>query len=635
MSSASFFKRNEKVIMVVLLVLIAPLFAFTGVFYSALSNTDQTRLYLYDEPVTNTAFQRHQRQIRDFHMFQAQRQRGALTDPVSGSGRRMFRPQEYFYVAEGGTPIFEANSVHPDEVLQRMVLLEEARRMGLTISDEELKEATKAAGRDLIAHYKYWKDIKQRAKQGDPVQYQPNPSSPEFKLVLDGTVFKNAELRELLNDEDFTNRIKPQGFQELLRLQLTLDKLKGLVSGSVQVSESEVYEQFRDTQALRSLALVRVPVGTFEEKARAEEPTEEQLKAVYETYQSEFDLPNRLSLETARLKIDELPVTDEEVQAQYDKDKGLLYIKESTEKPEEGEPAPAPEYQPLSEVRDDVARDVRNEKNRTIIREAFAKAEELQKAATEGEDATPFDLVSAFGENASFVEIATTDVFGQREIYSLPKTLQNQPVLTSLFSPARYEALQSGELGRGPIFLITGAYIYRIAEKAPAEVQPFEKVERKLLVEKLLVERTYELAEEYVTEWREKIVSDEAVTLESFAVEENLTMITTEALKRTESSKVSADGKTLGNAAAVLNAVFRLAEPGDLTDPVPGRDRKEIALAEFVGKEDPNSADFEAVKTGLEQRLTGQKQRETWQEFVNLATESAQPKYPKRADEDE
>lgn len=636
MASSSFFKQNERVIMVVLLVLIAPLFAFTGVFYSAISQQDGAVYYLYGEPVNRTDFQQLQKEVRDFHIYEAMRQQGALFHPGGGQ-QRLIRPQPYWYMDADGPGMFLATQVSPNEILDYLINTHEAKRLGLRVSDEELADHVRTAGREIIAHHKYWKQVKQQLRAGDPVNYQPGPNTPEFQEILNGTNFDESALADALNDEEFTYPIKLRKYWELLRNQLTAHKVKELVTGAVKVSEADVYERFRQQQALRELAFVRVPIERFREQAESEEPTEEQYRLTYDRHQSEFDIPNQLAIEYARIKSSELPVTDEEIEAKYEQDKDVLYVQKPTQKPDPDNPDTPddPEtktYKPLDEVRAEVTRDVRNVKQRTIIREAHAKAEELFQEQAEGDP--PFDLLAAFGDNAQYVEVEKTELFTQKEIFSLPEEIRNKPVLDSLFTPTRFDVLEVGDLGSSPVFMVTGPFIYRVAGKSEAEVRPFADVDREALKSKWVSERTYQLAEEYVAEWRQRIIDDEAVTLESFANDENYTVHTAGPIKRNESTKITVDGRPLPGAAVLATRIFQLAEPGDLTDPVPGSNRQEVLLGKYVARHDPNSADFAQFKQSLEQQELREKQMDAWQEFRRIAEEKADPRRPTVEDEE-
>lgn len=636
MASSSFFKQNERVIMVVLLVLIAPLFAFPVVL-TAINREDGAVYYLYGEPVSRTEFQQLQKEVRDFHIYEAMRQQGALFDPGGGQ-RRLYRPQPYWYLDGDGRQIFEAAQVSGNEVLDFLINTHEAKRLGLRVSDEELADYVRTAGREILAHHKYWKQVKQQVRAGDPVTYQPGPNTPEFQEILNGTNFDESAFAAALNDEEFTYPIKLRKYWELLRRQLTAHKVKELVMGAVEVSEADVYELFREQQALRELAFVRVPIERFREQAESEEPTEEQYRLTYDRHQSEFDIPNQLAIEYARIKSSEIPVTDEEIEARYELDKDVVYVQKPTQKPEDTENPDAPDdpetktYRPLADVRDQVIRDVRNEKQRTMIREAHAKAQELYAARAEGDP--PFDLLAAFGEHADLVEVEKTELFSQKEIFSLPEEIRNKPVLDSLFAPTRFDVLEVGMIGSAPVFMVTGPFIYRVAEKAAGDIRPFDEVDREALKTKWVSERTYELAEEYVAEWRQKIIDDESVTLESFAKDENYTVHTAGPIKRTESSKITVDGRPLPGAAALSSRIFQLAEPGDLTEPVPGANRQEVLLGKYVARHDPNSADFAQFKDRLRQQVEFTKQQEAWNEFRRIAEEKADPRRPTVEGED-
>ncbi|MEM7263577.1 MAG: SurA N-terminal domain-containing protein, partial [Planctomycetota bacterium] len=89
MSAGNFFKRNEKVIMVVLLALIAPTFAFTGIIYTVMQQEDPVVTKLFGQPISSSDIGQAQRTMRDQRRIQGATVIGALA--FQPQNRRFFQ----------------------------------------------------------------------------------------------------------------------------------------------------------------------------------------------------------------------------------------------------------------------------------------------------------------------------------------------------------------------------------------------------------------------------------------------------------------------------------------------------------------------------------------------------------------
>ncbi len=142
-----------------------------------------------------------------------------------------------------------------EDLIQRRLLLQEVRRLGLEVTDGELMDA--------IARV------------------------PEFQI--DGRFSKNRYLQLLRS-----NRMNPGEFEEERREQLAVQKLYDLIQDAVHVSENEVREQYGFAQEKVSFHFIRLPAGDFLAQASA---SEEELKNYYDRNKAALTEPLKVQVE--------------------------------------------------------------------------------------------------------------------------------------------------------------------------------------------------------------------------------------------------------------------------------------------------------------------------------------------------
>ncbi len=167
-----------------------------------------------------------------------------------------------------------------DSLIQKALLLEDARKMGLTASDTEVQ-------RDIAA----------------------NPAFQE------NGQFREDRYRSLLS----YNRISPGEFEEQKRDEITLRKIEGIFHEAGRVTESEGRERF-DAANRKVKLLVAVADPATSKTVSA--PTEAEIATRYAADKEKFRTPARVRLliaafEPARFGAD-ARTTDEEVRAFYE-----------------------------------------------------------------------------------------------------------------------------------------------------------------------------------------------------------------------------------------------------------------------------------------------------------------------------
>ena len=164
-------------------------------------------------------------------------------------------------------------------VTERLITLE-ARRLGLSVSDEAVKRTLE--------------------------------TSPEFQ-----------EGGRFLGGEEIRRRLEMQGvtvqeFEQSLRQKLLRESLEGLLTDGLTVSDEEAEREFRRRNEQVKLEYVLVDAGRFRAEAA---PSEEEVRARFEGKRESYRIPEKrvisyVMLDTETLK-PRVTVTDRELEAYY------------------------------------------------------------------------------------------------------------------------------------------------------------------------------------------------------------------------------------------------------------------------------------------------------------------------------
>ena len=142
-----------------------------------------------------------------------------------------------------------------EELIQRRVLLQEARRLGLEVTDEELMDAIAGMA--------------------------------EFQV--NGRFSKNR-YQQMLR----TNRLAPGPFEAERREELAIQKLYDIIQDVIHVTESEVREQYRVAQEKVNFYFIRLSASDFSSRA---EITAEEIKNYYERNKEALKEPPKVQVE--------------------------------------------------------------------------------------------------------------------------------------------------------------------------------------------------------------------------------------------------------------------------------------------------------------------------------------------------
>jgi peptidyl-prolyl cis-trans isomerase D len=177
-----------------------------------------------------------------------------------------------------------------DLLVQRKILLEEAKRQGLTVTDAE-----------LIARVQ---------------------SYPVFQV--NGRFDRNRYIQVLR-----LSRMTPQDFEQSQREELLVDKLGHLIKGGIHVTDGEVKSAFLRENEQVNVEYVRVDPAHF---ATQVESSEEDVAQYYQGHQERFRKPERVRVAYVVIDpasfADQVKVTEEQLAQYYDEHKEEFYQEE-------------------------------------------------------------------------------------------------------------------------------------------------------------------------------------------------------------------------------------------------------------------------------------------------------------------
>ena len=169
-----------------------------------------------------------------------------------------------------------------DNLIADKILLSEADRMGLKVTDEEVAETI--------------------------------GEMSSFKLP-DGGFVGEERYKEILR----ANRMTVDQFEQSVRSDLLNQKVRAVLSDNIYVSEEDVIESYRNRVEAASIRYLRLPVDTLVSEVALLDP---ELQGYFSTHQEDFKFPERRIVDYLLLNPDELrstvEVSDEDVRIYYE-----------------------------------------------------------------------------------------------------------------------------------------------------------------------------------------------------------------------------------------------------------------------------------------------------------------------------
>src|SRR6266498_2539992 len=166
-----------------------------------------------------------------------------------------------------------------EELIQKKLVLQEARSLGLLATDDDLADHLGKA--------------------------------PEFQIA--GRFSKDHYLKILQ-----ANRLVPGQFEEEQRDQLTMQRLYSIILDSVQVTDAEVRDRYRLDQEKLNLHYIKLPVSDFVSQVKL---SEDDIKKFYERNKESLKEPLKVQVEYLNYPYEQfasaIQVSDKEIEEYY------------------------------------------------------------------------------------------------------------------------------------------------------------------------------------------------------------------------------------------------------------------------------------------------------------------------------
>lgn len=169
-----------------------------------------------------------------------------------------------------------------ERLIQESILLEEAERMGLTVTDSELQ-----------------------------------------KTLLSYPIFQDAS-GNFVGTDDYVQILRNQGlgtpedFEEQIRYSLLLNKFQTVMGQNIVVTDADVEASYRETAEQAKIRYLAVPVSQFRDEAEVDAA---QLDAYFQANIEEFRLPERRTIDYLVVDSDVirqgLDISDDELETYY------------------------------------------------------------------------------------------------------------------------------------------------------------------------------------------------------------------------------------------------------------------------------------------------------------------------------
>ncbi|MCP4200432.1 MAG: hypothetical protein GY769_00685 [bacterium] len=413
-----------------------------------------------------------------------------------------------------------------DTLVADRILLFEADRLGLQITNEELQK-------QIL-------------------------NLPVFQAE-GGAFIGTKEYERILRQNGYTT----DGFEASLRQDLLLDKIRGLVTQNLYISDAEVEDEYRRQVERAKIRFFKAPYSALAEAAVF---ADEDLVSYYTEHQDSFETPERRVAEYLVVDIEQvrnsLTLTPDELRAYYDGHQ------DEFDRPEQVRARHI-----LLQVNDS-----RSEQ------EAVRLLEDAKQRVAAGEDFA--NLATELSEDpSSKTRGGDLGLFGRG-------------AMVEAFEDAAFST-PAGQI-TGPVRTDFGYHLIEVLEREDGGLSPFEEVEVGIR-QRLLVERSSEAAEQKANELYERLTSSE---LDLAAVAETDDTVTFQA---TPAFALNENVPSVGRSTPFATAAFDL-EISAISEPV--RITRGWALLRLAEIQEPRIPELDEVRTEAEAQLRAEMERE-------------------------
>ena len=206
-----------------------------------------------------------------------------LTKDVDQQAQQLRRRLEQIYGPDAAAAMARYNVREQalDQLIDQQLVLDEANRLGLRISDAALEHMIEA----------------QTAFQVDG----------RFDLAIYQTALRSENMR-------------PADFESDLRLEMLQQLMQRMVTQTVEVSDAEMHQIYDQRNLKFAMSYVEIPYKDLESTVN---PTDKQIADYFEAHREEFREPERISLDFVRYDPDKLAgktsPSEKEIQNYYNR----------------------------------------------------------------------------------------------------------------------------------------------------------------------------------------------------------------------------------------------------------------------------------------------------------------------------
>jgi peptidyl-prolyl cis-trans isomerase D len=536
-----------------------------------------------------------------------------------------------------------------DQLINRQALLSEAKRMGLRVTPEEVK--------DELQHGRY------------AATFFPG-----------GNFIGETEYEDMLQRANLT----PTKFEEAVGDDILVTKLQAFISGSASVSDAEIHDQF-----IKQNSKVKFDYAVLKQDdlRKGLHPTDEELKAFYESHKASYanSVPEKRKVKYAIVETGKaeagVQVTPDDLRAYYDQHRDQYRVPEQVKVSHIWIKMPLPG--PDGKVDDKGVAEAQHRADDLLKQlKSGAKFEDVAKKYSEdpgsanvggslgwigkGQMAAEFEKaafslpkgqISDVVKSLDGFHIVRVDDKQEAHVKSLDEVKsQIEPVLKhqkgqqaaqkkadALLKDARAEGLDAAAAAQG-VPVITSDFfgrkdllpglgpatqfmdaVFSEAEKSPPDVAPASQgtVVFQLLAVKPAATPTFEeirskVEEEFKNERSSTLLSQKIQELSDRAKAEHDLKRAAKELGATvkTSDFVLPDGQVpdVGSMSGQASVAFTL-KPGEISGPISGGGGSAVVLS-VVEDQTPTDADYAAKRDQIRDQLLLQKQQERFVIFV-------------------
>ncbi len=453
---------------------------------------------------------------------------------------------------------------------ERLILLREARRQGIRVTDKEVIRQ--------IEGFPFFRD-----EQG----------------------FNQNRYQQFLQ---FVLQITPRTFESIIKESLLLEKLRERIVAGITVSDEEVREEFtRRTQKIKAIFVV-ADKELFRQKVSA---TEEEILKYYNKHREEFTMPEQVRVDYIGITKQDMQakvkISDESIENFYKKYREEFKKKNTQNVSEDISQEKKNEYKPLEEVKEE-------------IRQRLTQAEALRLVEYIA-DKISIELIEK--EESATVELKAKILDEIAKKYNLQ--IKESPFFTrdGQIQDIGYSE-QIGDvafsLGKNQVSDIirtnSGSYFIRLKDRKTEYIQPVEEVKDR--VKNIIIkEKTGNLSKQTVEELLNKFKSNvfNGENIDNMAKELSVKILRPEPFVR----QGYIEG--IGQAAGQILDIFNLKK-SELSSIL--RLEKGYGFAYIEGIIDANSEEFEKTKDKYYSFIFMKKRQEKFADWFEKLKKQAQ-----------